>query len=80
MFKFLMNLFGLNKKQKLKKEMNDEFAYTDAELLERGYVIYNGKNYKLYLNKEKGIAKLISDKHLSEDEIDEILMKHLEED
>lgn len=75
-----MNLFGLNKKQKLKKEMNDEFAYTDAELLERGYVIYNGKNYKLYLNKEKGIAKLISDKHLSEDEIDEILMKHLEED
>ena len=80
MFKFLMNLFGLNKKQNLKKEINDDFAYTDVELLEKGYVIYNGKNYKLYLNKEKGLAKLISDKHLSEDEIDEILMKHLEED
>lgn len=80
MFKFLMNLFGFNKKQRLKKEMNDEFAYTDAELLERGYVIYNGKDYKLYLNKEKGIAKLISDRHLSQDEMEEILEKHLEED
>ena len=37
-------------------------------------------NNGLYLNKEKGRAKLISDKSLSDDEMEEILEKHLRED
>lgn len=80
MFKFLMNLFGLNKKQNLKKEMKDEFDCTDFELKAKGYAIYHGKDYKLYLNKQKGLAKLICDRHLTHDEMEEILEKHLEED
>jgi hypothetical protein len=72
-----MNLFKLNKKEDSLKKTSDELDYSDIELMEKGYVIYHGKDYRLYLNKEKNRAKLVSDRSLSEDEIEEILQRHL---
>ena len=73
-----MNLFKVSGKKKTREE--EVFDYSDPELLEKGFEIHETDDYKLYIHKETGVAKLSSNRKLTDFEIARILTKHLGED